>query len=454
MTHQDGVSYSTEAILLAVVPKVPALFSMLGSSLIMAYIYRRRHKRGKAILSYHRIMFAMSAADLVASLGFFLGTFPIPHDTVGSFGPIYGAVGNDVSCRVMGTYNQLQVLSPLYNGILAIYYLLVVKFRWNELAFQSVENYLHGGAILFAVTTAILGGALDVYGSVDWLCWVTSPHHPEWVSLYRWLFLFAPVWICWILVTGVMITLFVTMRTIENRSMKYSFSSLSNREMSQEIAVQGMLYVVCFYVTWLFPSVQRVLELANVKSTFWLQMLDTSLLPLQGIFNVMVYVRPRYLRIRRRKPEMGMMSLLWHTYGISRRPPNMSFGASSPPPELSDYDLDIEGQEDIDYTRRKVIMEMEASELMRSRISRKSSNDSSEEGGKAFIENSKEDGKVMENSNNKRNKDDSDDDGNPNNLEAAASMGFSAIDSSRAFENSRAFEPRSVTFTMDLEYAV
>lgn len=57
------------------------------------------------------------------------------------------------------------------------------------------------------------------------------------------------------------------------------------------IAIQGILYVAAFYITWFFPTLQRVLELANVPPYFALQALDTTLLPLQGLFNVLIYLR-------------------------------------------------------------------------------------------------------------------------------------------------------------------
>ena len=37
---------------------------------------------------------------------------------------------------------------------------------------------------------------------------------------------------------------------------------------SRQIAIQGMLYVCAFYITWLFPTLQRITELAVSKNFY------------------------------------------------------------------------------------------------------------------------------------------------------------------------------------------
>jgi len=69
---------------------------------------------------------------------------------------------------------------------------------------------------------------------------------------------------------------------------------------SKKIAVQGLLYVGAFYITWLFPTITRITQLAFNKNYFAIQFLDTFLIPLQGFFNFLIYSRPTYLKYRRR----------------------------------------------------------------------------------------------------------------------------------------------------------
>ena len=95
---------------------------------------------------------------------------------------------------------------------------------------------------------------------------------------------------------------------IENRR-----SSIINKRKwrhSQMIATQGMLYVCAFYITWLFPTVQRIMELMGLPGNFVIQALDTCLLPLQGFLNVFIYVRPKYLFYRRKHPNLPFRLIL------------------------------------------------------------------------------------------------------------------------------------------------
>mmetsp|Transcript_37384 Transcript_37384/g.63633 ORF Transcript_37384/g.63633 Transcript_37384/m.63633 type:complete len:397 (-) Transcript_37384:428-1618(-) len=79
---------------------------------------------------------------------------------------------------------------------------------------------------------------------------------------------------------------------------------------SRKVAIQGMLYVIAFYIAWLFPTVTRITDLLKVN-IFAIQFLDTTLLPLQGALNCMVYLRPRYNVYREAHPNHGMSTSMW-----------------------------------------------------------------------------------------------------------------------------------------------
>lgn len=79
---------------------------------------------------------------------------------------------------------------------------------------------------------------------------------------------------------------------------------------SKSIAVQGLLYVGAFYITWFFPTMSRITELVAKKNYFPIQFLDTFLIPLQGFLNFVIYIRPRYLKLRRENEEDGF----WKTF--------------------------------------------------------------------------------------------------------------------------------------------
>jgi len=104
----------------------------------------------------------------------------------------------------------------------------------------------------------------------------------------------------------------------ERRLSTISINSTSSRRSrlykkatrSRQIAIQGMLYVCAFYITWLFPTIQRLMELANKKS-FVVQFFDSTLLPLQGLFNFIIFIRPRLVAYRKANKKVGFWRAFW-----------------------------------------------------------------------------------------------------------------------------------------------
>jgi len=257
-------------------------------------------------------MVGLSGSDIFASSTvYFLGTWLVPRRTEGQYGPVFMAAGNDATCNLSGFFTQFAVCSPLYNGTLALYYLLMIRFGWKEDRIHKMEWLLHGLPISFAFVTAVTGLALDLYGSVEWLCWIhPSPPQP-YFRFFQWAFLFVPLWICVIFVTIVMVILWLTMKHLERAMESYAGGQTSRQNnRSQAIAFQGILYVSAFYVTWFFPSLQRMIELALNRNYFILQMFDTALLPLQGLFNAFIYLRPRIQHYHQTHPGMSWWRVL------------------------------------------------------------------------------------------------------------------------------------------------
>jgi len=72
---------------------------------------------------------------------------------------------------------------------------------------------------------------------------------------------------------------------------------------TRQVAIQGTLYVVTFFLSYTPAFVIRILESIGFGSSdeagiFWLLMLNAFLQPLQGFFNMLVFVRPNYIRLK------------------------------------------------------------------------------------------------------------------------------------------------------------
>jgi len=76
----------------------------------------------------------------------------------------------------------------------------------------------------------------------------------------------------------------------------------------KEVATQGFLYVLFFFVSYTPAFIVRVMEAMmytqeNEADHYVLLILEYFLLPLQGFFNMLVYTRPNYVRVRAAYPE-------------------------------------------------------------------------------------------------------------------------------------------------------
>lgn len=284
-------------------------------------------------------MLGLSFSDILASHIYFLGTWLIPKGSSGPFGNVYMAYGTDATCSYSGFFNQLAIASPLYNVSLSIYYLLRIQRGWKDKSLERIEPLFHIIPIAFALGTSITAAVGEMYGNVFWTCWINpDPPQPNF-RYFQWSFLFGPVWICVIIQVLVMTTLWWTMRKQERMiSKKYTLEEPANystasqlqstsegsvdfshsmgssvdddaseqavrnnknrkgrrssindsAKYSSRIAVQGSLYVLAFLITWFFPTVQRITELADGTNYFTIQALDTTLLPLQGEISLSV----------------------------------------------------------------------------------------------------------------------------------------------------------------------
>jgi hypothetical protein len=149
--------------------------SLLASLTIIYIIWRDRKEKLKFV--YHRILFAMSILDSVASLNFAFSFLAVPKDL------FWGAQGNTATCEASGFLYTFFVSQGLYNFGLAMYYLMIIRYgKSQEYVARYVEPYVHtiSVSIPIAVTSwalfsavlnplPFLGGGVVFYGKVSTL---------------------------------------------------------------------------------------------------------------------------------------------------------------------------------------------------------------------------------------------------------------------------------------------
>lgn len=77
----------------------------------------------------------------------------------------------------------------------------------------------------------------------------------------------------------------------------------SNSRVDKEVIAQALLYMSCFFLTYIFTIIVNVAKIQGKEAPFTLQLLARLTLPMQGIFNILAYTRPHIVSLRRRNPE-------------------------------------------------------------------------------------------------------------------------------------------------------
>jgi hypothetical protein len=81
----------------------------------------------------------------------------------------------------------------------------------------------------------------------------------------------------------------------------------SKKQMSKHKRVQNQafMYVGAFLVTWFFPTLFQLVIVIAGEFPFPLLLLTAIFVPIQGLLNLIVFVRPTFIRYRRANPDIN-----------------------------------------------------------------------------------------------------------------------------------------------------
>jgi hypothetical protein len=315
-----------------------ATLSILGSSTIVLKVVRNRSKS----TPYDRIMLGLSGCDVVASLSWILTPFLLPEET----SPRVWARGTDTTCTILGTLTQFGYAAIFYNLVLSVYYLLTVRFGIKRQIFaQRYEPWMHIVGLLYFAGTAVTGGILGVYSEVDigLGCWVNDfpigCDRTTCISGYiAWAFGAGPLLITLVALIAMHTIIYYHVKTKlgggqqqqqeNSSSIIFKPEGLTSDQARQvptqqqldraqqhqrhirEVATQGSLYVLTFFCAYTPSQILRAIEAyaafpISEQPIFPLFVFNSILLPLQGFFNMFVYNRPNYTRLRVAYPELS-----------------------------------------------------------------------------------------------------------------------------------------------------
>ena len=210
-------------LVFAVVPRVAAAFSLIGSSFIVAEVCRDRRKRSRvvgcvenSIANYHLcadasclpLSYFVLKLKVSPNCGWHVAVryhwidllLPGAVAVAARRGVLAGGCGEpaDGECRQCCTscahlmhhpltlqllqlqqctaqafFGQAVVATVTYNTILAIQYLMIISFRISEKQIErKYEKFMHAIPILVWLTTGVLGIAFEVFNPAFFNCWI------------------------------------------------------------------------------------------------------------------------------------------------------------------------------------------------------------------------------------------------------------------------------------------
>jgi hypothetical protein len=148
---------------ISVVQRIMGSISILGSAYVIQKVFRSPQKRNH---TFHRLMVGLSTADTLYSLfAHVLSTSPMPN------GSQVLAIGSLATCDIAGFFTFMcSFVTALYNCSLATYYLVQLKYNWNNRRIKSLEKWLHIVPWSVGLLFAIPGMAFKAYGPFGFIC--------------------------------------------------------------------------------------------------------------------------------------------------------------------------------------------------------------------------------------------------------------------------------------------
>ena len=278
-------------------PKISASVSVLGCLGIVMHISRQTTSTINGKKVFYFIMYASSIIDILTStaMAFSLTPMNVGDKLLKPYERSY-ASGTHLSCSAQGFLINMKISVALWMSCLCTHYYLRIVLGKSEEDVQHKLIYFGISFILPFISSLVLlfigedqEGYSGMYGAASVWCWIERKS-----DLERFLFFYIPLWIAMVYTTIVM---FLIVRSVEKTTA--SAQTESSERIVHDTRMQGVLYCASFLVTWMFGTIDRLVEAANIDSPL-LEWLHVLMVPLQGFFNSMVYGRPFYLAWRRR----------------------------------------------------------------------------------------------------------------------------------------------------------
>lgn len=303
---------------------VSSAVSTLCSALVI-YRFLQGRKWDKP---YDRLVVGLSLSDLIFSATL-------------SFAPIvvHPATKPSPLCTFEAFFKHLGLAGPYYNASLSYFFLLSVVFEIKDRRLaRYYEPILHAMAIPFALAACIICMSLRLYNPTfpSETCWIDTYKQPEpcagadcnrgdpkLQAIAQLAFVYVPLLVVFFSLIANNLWIFCYVSRLERQAKRHiprefraSIVISDTPSHTQQVASQSFYFVLAYFVSFLPSTLLELVEWIDPDGSrtdkyHFLELTRAIFYPLQGLFNVLVYTRPRYLRWRRWSGE-SRLTCLYH----------------------------------------------------------------------------------------------------------------------------------------------
>lgn len=297
------------------------LLSVMGSSVVVYMIMNRRQKKLSRVK--YRLMLAMSTIDVLNSCALAISFLPAPSVAECSFGK-----GNFSTCTAQGFFLQLGLAVPAYTAMLTLRALgsIVYNFTEKEIA-RKFEPFMHIIAICPMLGIAVAGTVSDMCHSNQRHCYITNKRVFSRVGIMggdfvngRWILITSVVWfsVMGFIIAFSMVKIYLTTRQRAKMMRRYAFVSKGRQQRrsskidkaADESAKQTMMHVFAYILTFSCQFTSIVFTSHMIRSSPLLFLATGVLYPLQGFWNFLLYIRPKFLAVRSQHENLSVIRTL------------------------------------------------------------------------------------------------------------------------------------------------
>lgn len=346
-----------------IIPMITGSISVISSITVIIMVLRSREKLSHI---YHRLMVGFSTADIIVSAAMSLGTLPGPKGNVNN---AWKTLGSQSTCDAQGFFFMFGASSaPLYFLSLQIYYLCVIKYEISLDEYKMVELFLHGVPFIVGLVCAIVPLATESINPSSSWCWVQP--YPQGcdvsdvectrglnAGIQRWVFIGGPLIIILVLASIVMWMIYSAVRDLDRLNASHDFrctatqcataqcttaqcrrtkedrpaitslrSSLSSivssvksffepveprisarYRRSRQARERIFHYYIAYLLTIFFPLINVPIAMATGSPVNVLEVLMFIFYPLQGFFNMLVFILPNLKAVRQRDADLSFL---------------------------------------------------------------------------------------------------------------------------------------------------